>query len=159
MFVYGIGTKRQKYRDTFTEKGVRMMVLGTLACALSALLLCYVRKRYRLRRSGFGATYVDLCCVMTGGGNLNLRHRWERIIFTVLFIGYFFFTNFWLEAVVFLTFLIHDGSIDTFDELKQMNPPIFNSILLEQSEQFIGSMLRFGPFNLFIVYFLDCCSL
>lgn len=141
-FVYGIGSKRQRYRDTFTERGVSMMIYGTFTCAVSALLLCYVRQRFNLHRSGFGASYIDTCIVFGAGGNLVLNHRWERIIFGILFIGFFFFTTFWLEAVVFPTFLIHDGSIDSFDQLKKMNAPTFCSTSLQKSEKNIEDLLR-----------------
>lgn len=141
-YVYGAGQKRQRFRGTFTEKGMSLAALGTFVCAISAVLLCYVRKRYRLRRAGFGTSFIDVNIAFSAGGNLNIRHRWERFIFVFLFVGFFFFTTYWIETAVFPFFLFHNGTIDTFNKFKAKDLPIFNSIILKQSEKTVRDMLR-----------------
>lgn len=143
VFVYGTNFKRQRYQIVLTELGKETFYLVSMFMLLSAALVCFVRRKLRLRRDGLSSALLDVQIAFFAGGNLRMRNKFERWIFEILLIASFFLMIFWLDAVLFPSFLIQDKSIKTFDQLAETNAPIFIFKFLQADADLIAEMMRF----------------
>lgn len=155
VFVYGTDLKRQKFHQLFSVEGEEIYQLTGLFSTVAAAVLCFLRRKYRLKRDGYLSSMFDVQIAFIGGGNLRMRHKLERWFFGILLIGTFFYMTFWQEAVLFQSFLISDQSIDTFNELVEINPPVFSFLVSKKNEERIIEMLRFVRKQIFAMFYID----
>lgn len=145
MLVYGVNMKREKYKNTQklnSSSSLTASILINLNGILSAALLCFIRRRNRLRRDGFISSMIDVHIAFVGGGNLRVHDKYERWLIGILLIGNFILAAFWYDAVLYPMCYTQNRSIKTFDELSKMNPPIFISASLMKYDRIIKEMLR-----------------
>lgn len=143
IYIYGTDHKPEKFRVLLTGLGATTLSIFFVLIALAAAVLCFYRRTNRLQRDGYISSFIDVCITFYGGGNLRMRHTFERLFLGMLLIGFFFLMAFWQEAVLFPSFLLYDQRVRTFDDLAKKNPPIYNAISLSESTEIIGQMLRF----------------
>lgn len=102
----------------------------------------------KLRHDGFISSFIDTLVVHIGGTTLRLYHRLERWLFVITSIGAFFMIAIWLNACLFPTLITLDQSVDTFEELAEINPPIYLVLILNGIEGIVLEMLRFISISL-----------
>lgn len=141
LFVYGNDHKRHTTNFVLNELKP-FFHWHELILLFTAIVLCFLRRTLRLRRDGFISAFIDMNVVITGGGNLRVHHRIERIFFAFMFVAYFFMTAIWLETTLYPSFLIPHQTVDTFDELAEINAPIYISDVFVDNEQIIIEMLK-----------------
>lgn len=141
-FVYGADFKRQKYQIFLTDIGEEAFYLVGGFLLLAAALVCFVRRKLQLRRDGLNSAMLDVYIAFFGGGNLRVHNKFERWMFEVLLIGSFFLMTFWLDAVLFPSFLIQDQSIKTFDQLAEANIPIYMLMFNREDNNIFTESLR-----------------
>lgn len=149
LFVYSDDFKRQKCKVVLTRAGGYVLLLLTTSILFATATLSYLRKKNKLRRAGFIPSFIDVYISFFGGGNLRVKHNFERLLFGILLIGFLFLTTFWLDVVLFPSFLIRDNSIETFKDLAKINPPIFSSFVFKEHEKSIEIMLKYLLFSIF----------
>lgn len=126
-FVYGSDFQRQK--DIFRmPQSIRVLYIGTAVFViLASIVLCFIRRKFRLRRDSLFSTFIDTCVTFINGGNLQMRHKWERWFFGILLIGSFFLMAICTSDLLCFVYHVEDQEIDTFDELAQTQSPIYAS--------------------------------
>lgn len=142
VFVYGKGAMRQTERIGLSGLQLNIQYGFLVFVLLAAAILCYIRRRNRLRRNGCMLCLIDVHVAFIGGGNLSMRHRFERWFFGIISIGAFFLLIFWMESIFYPSFLIRDQSIQTFEQLAKINPPIYIPVIIKNDEEKIEEMLR-----------------
>lgn len=143
IFVYGIDQEREKYRILLTGLGTTTLSIFVVLVLMAAAVLCFYRRTNRLQRDGYISSFIDVCITFYGGGNLHMRHTFERLFLGMLLIGFFFLMAFWQEAVLFPSFLLHDQRVRTFNDLIKKNPPIYSAGSMSEITEIIEEMLRF----------------
>lgn len=141
LFVYGTEYKRQT-SNSILNKLKPFHQLEILVFVFASIALCFLRRMLKLRRDGFISAYIDIGIVATGGGNLRINHKIERMFFAIMFVAFFFLVALWLETTLYPSFLIPDRTIDTFDKLAEINKPVYISIKLKDKEHLVIGMLR-----------------
>lgn len=145
VFVHGTDFQQEKFRSVKPNQNFDLNLAGLLAIA--ACVLCFLRRKKRLPRNGLISSYIDVSVTVFGGGNHRFHHSLEKFLLAFLLIGGIFLNTFWLECVLFPSYLILDRSIKTFNELANINPPIFIRSDLASEEGIIGEMIRFVEFH------------
>lgn len=143
IFFYGTNQEREKFRVLLTGLGTITLSLFFVTVLLAAAVLCFYRRTNRLQRNGYISSFIDICITFYGGGNLHMRHTFERLFLGMLLIGFFFLMTFWQEAILFPSFLLYDQRVRTFDDLAKKNLPIYSGGSTSEFAEIIEEMLRF----------------
>lgn len=146
-FVYGDDMERQQYSFFASYLGKRTNQLAWLIWFVFSAVLCYLRRRLRLRRDGFISCLIDCVAATLGGGTIRITHRYERWLFAIYFVGNFFVMAIWSGILFLPTFFELDRNIESIQQISTINPPIFIDPTLEKSEKDIVYLLRFGSFS------------
>lgn len=141
LFVYGTDYKRQA-NNSILKKLKPFVHWKSLIFVFAIIALCFLRRMLKLRRDGLISAYIDIGIVVGGGGNLRIDNKIERMFFAIMFVAFFFLTALWLETTLYPSFLIPHRTIDTFNELAEVNTPVYISIKLKDKEQLVIGMLR-----------------
>lgn len=142
VFFYGADMKRTTDQKP-TEKQTTFLSILYIFSFSMTIIVCWIRKKYRLRRNGLISAYIDILITFYGGGKLLLNHKFERLIFAILFVGFFFLNILYFQIVIYPLFLLRDQSIKNFEELSILNPPNYISPELKNNEKMIELLLRF----------------
>lgn len=125
-FLYGEDFHRQSVLSNIINFFISssFIPIYVLFLFLTIVLHC-VRRLVNVPRSFF-TTWMDVCSVSIGGGQLQYRHKWERVFFAIAMIGSFFLISvimakFEMKAVISM----NDDKIDTFEKLSKKNVPIY----------------------------------
>lgn len=143
IFVYGTDYQRQFNNNLLSKLTLFMFNWTSLFVILASIFLCFVRRIDRLRRAGFMPVLIDVMVMFIGGGNLRMRHTLEKWFFVVVSIGAFFLNAICFDSTSFPSYLLSTQSVETFQQLTEINPPIYFNHLLKSDEKLIHKMLRF----------------
>lgn len=136
----------RKYRENhFFAHGFekKLNVLLLLNWFKLAAILCYLRRRARLRRDGYISCLLDMFIAAFGGGNIRITHRYERWFFSIVFIENIFIMAIWSVSTFYPTFFELDQSIKSIKEIAAINPPIFINPSLKYNDEDVVDMLRY----------------
>lgn len=143
IFTYGKDVKRRIRNSLLSFEFLRQSSWYFVSFLSVALLLYALRRKVGLHRSDFLSSFIDTEIIFFGGGNLQFNHRFERWILTIFLFGAFFLVSVWLNIYLFSSLVMVDQKIDTFEELAEIDPPIYLSMMLKGIEAIILEMLRF----------------
>lgn len=142
IFIYDTHQKL-KFNDNLFSKLRHFLINWTnLFVILAAILLCIVRRWKKLRCDGFISVLIDVMVIFTGGGKLRMDHQTERWFFAVVSIGAFFLNAICLGPTLFPSYLLAQRSVNTFQELAQINPRIYIDLLHQPQENLIIEMIK-----------------
>lgn len=142
LFYYGSDYERQRNHSFLTRISTMFNLWMFLFLILMAILLCILRRMAKLRRDGLYSTIIDISITFTGGGNIRIDHKMERWLFGIAFVGFFFLIAIWQNEYLYPSLLLPDETIDSFEELAGINPPIYLSPQLKAYNDVIVEMLR-----------------
>lgn len=142
MFVYGIDFTRQMNIIVIPDTFKLLIYLLVLFMSSASCILWFVRRRFRLRRDGILATTIDTIVAFTAGGNLQMKHKYERLFFAVMLIAAFFITSIFTGGILFYTYRILNQKIVTFDQLSNTHTPIYINQGFGKSNELVHQMLR-----------------
>lgn len=142
IFFYGSDYRRHINNHLFSKLKLFTFNWTNLFVILTAIVLCFVRRRAKLRRDGFITVLIDVIVIFIGGQSLCMNHKIERWFFVITSIGAFFLNAICLGPTLFPSYLRIHQNIDTFQELAKVNPPIYLRLVLRDSEYLIKEMLR-----------------
>lgn len=124
-FVYGTDFQRQM-GIWFVSGSVRTIsILIGLFVFSAATLLCIIRRKMKLRRDGLISTFIETVVAFIGGGNLQMRHKLEKLFFAILLFGAFFLTSMFAGDLLDSVILSLNQKITTFKQLAEINSPIY----------------------------------
>lgn len=110
-----------------------------------AAIILYVlrRRRAELQNINFWSGFLDMYVVVFGGGNIRVRHRWERMFFAIGLIASFFLISLYLADFSMHSILNENpNKIDTFEKLSKQNVTFYLTTNLIKHEAVIKGMLR-----------------
>lgn len=142
LFVYGTDFKRQKQHILLNENVKYYNFLCAIGFALSAMVLCFLRRRNQLRRDGLISSAIDVHVSYFGGGSLRSYHQLERFFLGIFLISGFFWTAVCFDAEMYSYFLVHDEKVKTFGDLAKIDPPIFSGFRLKENADVVFDRLR-----------------
>lgn len=142
-FVYGSDYQRQLNNNVVNKLKLFIFNWTNLLVVLAAMALCFVRRWQRLRHDGFISVLIDVTVIFIGGGRLRPAHRFERWFFVLLSIGAFFLNAIGLDSTLFPSYLHPLQSIETFQQLSEINPPTYIPPILGAEKHLIRNMLRY----------------
>lgn len=142
LFVYGTDFKRQKQHILLSDNLIFYHYLCVVGFILSAMVLCFLRRRNRLRRDGLFSSVIDINIAYFGGGTLRSHHQLERFFLGIFLISGFFWTAVCFDAVLYPYFLVQDEKVKTFADLIKINPPIFSGFRLKENAHVVFDRLR-----------------
>lgn len=142
LFVYG--RDFQRGTDIFImPEAVRELYLTlVLFMILAILILYFIRKWFRMRRSSAISTFIDIFISFIGGGNLQIQHKWERWFFGILLTGVFFISAICTDNLLCFVYYQYDQKIDTFQKLAKVESPIYLFPQLKNHHTNVLEMLR-----------------
>lgn len=142
-FVYGQDYQRQFSANLFSK--LKLFIFNWTNCFVisAAVVLCFVRRLRKLRRDGFLSVLIDVMVIFTGGGRLRMDHKLERWFFVIVSIGALFLNSICLESTLFPSYLQRQQNVETFQQLTEINPPVYLAPLLERDSDLVQQMLRF----------------
>lgn len=143
MFIYGKDFTRGTNIFLIPDTIQTLAGLISLYICLAAIVLCIIRRKFKLRRDGLFAAFIDTLIPFIGGGNLRIGHKWEKWFFGILLIGAFFITSLFAGDLVDCIIRIWNQKISTFEQLAKINPPIVIDPTLAPYSERIQAMLRF----------------
>lgn len=141
LFFYGNDFKRQLEIFIVPESIQIAAGLFMLFVILAASILCFIRRKLRLRRDGLFSTFIDTMVAFIAGGTLQMRHKLERWFFGILLTSALFITALWTGDVLDCLYQM-DKKITTFQQLADINSPIFIPTSFKGQESAIHEMLR-----------------
>lgn len=144
IFFYGSDYHRHTNNHLFSRLKIFTFNWTNLFVILTAMALCFVRRRAKLLRDDFMAVLIDVLVIFIGGQQLRMNHKIERWFFVITSIAAFFLNAICLGPTLFPSYLRIHQNVDTFQELAQVNPPIYLRLVLRDSEDLIKEMLRYA---------------
>lgn len=93
IFVYGEDFKRQLNMWFIPGSARTIFIFIIMFICLAAIVLCIIRKKFKLRRADLPITFIHTIVAFIGGEDLRMRHKWERWFFGIVMIGAFFITS------------------------------------------------------------------
>lgn len=142
-FVYGTDFTRHMNILLIPESVQLLATVIMVFMLLAAIVLCIIRKKFKLERNGFVLAFIDTLIAIIAGGNIRMNHKFERWFFGILLIGAFFITSLFAGDLVDCIIRILNQKISTFDQLAGINAPIYTSQRLSAYDEDIHEMLRF----------------
>lgn len=150
IFVYGTDLERQR-NIWFIPKSTQFgFIILLIFFNLSAILLYVFRKKMKLRGDGIISTSIDIMVAFTAGGNLRIHHKLERWFFGILLISAFFLTSIFMGDLLASVYSVVN-KIHTFEQLAQINSPIFIHPTFKPQSNLICEMLRFESENMYLI--------
>lgn len=150
IFFYGNNYQRQR-NITFVPASVRLLGgLLTLVVVSGSIILWIIRRKLRLRHGSCMSTFIDAIVIFIAGGNLQMRHKFERWFFGISLIGAFFMTSLWSGDLLDCVYQTMDQKISTYDELTEIDAPIYIPPNFQKHSTEIYGMLRFGTCSEFM---------
>lgn len=143
-FVYGTDYERQINDNFFSQLKIFTFNWTNLFVILAAAMLFIIRRWHQLHCDGFLFAVIDVVVIFIGGGRVRVDHKLERWFFTIVSIGAIFLNGICLGPTLFPSFLLHHRSIETFQQLAEINPPVYATFLVKKKLDLVGDMLRFG---------------
>lgn len=137
VFVYGNDFKRQT-----NEIYSILITIGSIYyICLITTIVCVIRRKLKLERRGFLSSGIDLILAFIGGKFyvVNKREKW---FFGILSVTSIFINAIGIQALLFPSLINHRESIDTFEELAEINPPIYIHQNLFENADSISEILR-----------------
>lgn len=142
IFVYGEDIQRQ-VNIWYMPGSVQGQAISIVTfMSLAAIVLCIIRRKFKLRRDGLLSTFIHTLVVFIGGGNLRMQHRFEKWFFGILLFGAFFITSIFTGDLLDCVYRILNQKISTFEELAGMNSPIYISRSLAANSMHVRNILR-----------------
>lgn len=123
-FVYGIDYTRRTNHMPIPQSVQILLTVILLFICLAAIILCIIRRKFKLRPDGLFSTYIDASVAIIAGGNLRMQHKFERLFFGILLIGAFFMTNLLTGDVLFHIYRSRN-QVNTFEHLATIDSPIY----------------------------------
>lgn len=143
IFVYGDDFSRHMNILLIPESVQILAGLIVLFKISAAIILFIIRRKFQLRGGDFISAFIDTMVAFTAGGNLRLRHKFEKWFFGIMLIGAFFIISLFMGDLLDCIYRIFDQKISTFEQLATMNAPIFISHRLSVHTEDINDRLRF----------------
>lgn len=151
VFVYGADFTRQMNVLSYPKSVQIMSALIVLFMGLAALTLSIIRRKWKLRRGSFISASIDTLIAFIAGGNLRMRHKLERLFFGIVLIGVFFITSIYAGDLLDCTYRILHQKIDTFDQLKTIQSPIYINRSLKMYTKDIWEIVKYVLMRIFDV--------
>lgn len=150
LFFYGndIERKQKNLLTNFLGKGSNQLLL-LFQCSAAAVL-CYLRRRHRLRHDGYISCCIDMLAAIFGGGTIRITHRLEKWFYGIIFIPIIFLMAVWGGLVFYPTFFELDQSFKSLKEIASINPPIYISPTLIKVEVETQYLLRCDGKNIIL---------
>lgn len=143
VFVYGCDFTREM-NILFIPNTVKILsVLIVLFMSLSAILLSSIRKRLKLGNDGQMIAFIDTISAFIGGGQPQIMHKFEKYMFSILWLAAFFIISLFSSDMLFYMYRILNQKITTFEQLSMVNSTIYNNPTLAAYENDIREMLRY----------------
>lgn len=139
------------YEEKFTRRMNILLIpksIRTLAglimslVALATIVLCIIRRKLKLRRSGLIPSFIDTLTAFIGGGNVRMQHKIVKWFFGILWIAAFFKISVFLSDLVDYFTSILNQEVSTFEQLAQINPQFVVSESITQHRGRILEMFR-----------------
>lgn len=142
IFVYGTDYKREI--DIFSiQESVKVVAGLILFLLVVAIITLYaIRKRFSLRGNDIASCILDCLIPFIGGGNLRMEHRIEGRFSVVLLFGAFFIMSVFGGDLVDSVVRVLYTKIDKFEDLSEINPPVYCDMDLVFHSLAITAMLR-----------------
>lgn len=142
VFVYGDDFTR-KMNILSIPKSVQIISgLIVFFMSSSAIFLSIIRKKWNFRRSSLVSSIMDTLIAFIGGGNLEMRHIFERWFFAILLFGAFFITSIFAGDLLDCVYQILHQKISTFEQLAATNSSIYINPTLSMFNNDIHDMFR-----------------
>lgn len=123
IFVYGDDFSRHMNILLIPESVQILAGLIVLFKISAAIILFIIRRKFQLRGGNFISAFIDTMVAFTAGGNLRLRHKFERWFFGIMLIGAFFITSLFMGDILDCIYRIFDQKVSTFEQLATVNQP------------------------------------
>lgn len=143
LFFYGQDYQRKINNNLFSKLKIFLFNWTNLFVILAAVVLCFVRRLKKLRRDGFISVLIDVMVIFTGGGHSRMDHKLERWFFMIVSIGALFLNAICLGPTLFPSYLHRPQSVDTFQQLAEINPPIYLLSSLRKDKGLVNEILRY----------------
>lgn len=109
---------------------------------LAAIVLCIIRKKFKLRRADLPITFIHTIVTFIGGEDLRMRHKWERWFFGILLIGAFFITSVYGGTLLDYFVQSYGQKMTKIEQLIGLELPIFVPLEAMDAE-YANEILRF----------------
>lgn len=144
IFVYGEDLTREMNIVLIPELAKILAILIVLFMSLAAFLLSFMRKMLKIRGDSFITSLIDTLITFIAGGNLRMQHKYEKWLFGILLFSAFFIISIFSGGLLFYTYRILNQEMNTFNQLAEINAPIFINPSLKAYRRDIRGMLRFN---------------
>lgn len=142
MFFYGDDFLRRR-NISFIPKSIRIIGITFFFIIVSAAIILHmIRKRIRNRRCDVISIIIDTIVIFIAGGNLRMHHKFERLFFGICLIGALFITSLWCGDLLDYIYQTMDQRISTFEQLAEINAPIYIAPSFFSHKSEIYGMLR-----------------
>lgn len=155
MFVYGTDFKRELNLIAGIPMSIQLgAALIMLFVSIAGIILYIIRRTWRLQLSDLVSTHIDCWIPFIGGGNIQLRNKYERWFFSILLFGAFFIMPTFAGHLLNSALSVRKQKINTFDRLANINTSIFITPTLSIHSDIIHSMLRSDVFKFICIKLL-----
>ena len=143
VFVYGTDFQRELNLFAGISRAIKLIAAFiVLFISLAAIVLHIIRRKLRLPRADLVSTHIDCWIPFIGGGNLEIRHRLERWFFGILLFAAFFIMSVFSGDLLDSVVKVYNQKIGTFEELAEINAPIYIEPTLGFYSDTIHEMLK-----------------
>lgn len=108
---------------------------------LATITLCIIRRKLGLSRAGFISPFIDCLIPFIGGGNIQMRHKFEGWFFGVLMFSAFLKLSVFGGDLVDSVIQIIKSKVSKFEQLAETNSTIYINTPLKFHSENIHSML------------------
>lgn len=143
IFLYGTDFERHMNILLIPGSIETLAYIILLFVSSAAIILCIIRRKLKLRRDGLISTFIDTVVAFVAGGNLQMKHKLERLFFAVMLIAAFFITSIFAGSILFYMYRILNQKIDTFKLLDNVNSPIYINQGFGMLNEDVHQKLRF----------------
>lgn len=143
LFVYGKDFERTIDILVIPKSLKLVSILVSCFISLAVIILYIIRNKFKLRRNGGSSVIIDCMIAFINGGNLQMRHKFEKWFFGILIFGAFFMTALLTGDILDCIYQNRAHKISKFDEINDLKIPVFISRHLKIHEDLIHEMLRF----------------
>lgn len=141
-FVYGDDFNRQTDIFLFPASMKILCILIVLLFITSVTVLRIIRRNRNLQRGDLSSTVFDCVIAFVNGGNLEMRHKWEKWFFGILLFSVFFIVSVLVGDLLDSVIRVRNSKIDTFDKLADIRAPIYISLSLQPYNDTVYELLR-----------------
>lgn len=128
----------------------------TLPLVMTTMILSYfLWKKFRFRSNRLISTCISAMTCFWGGGNFNIRLRFEKYFFAKLFCLIFFGTAIFGQFLQQSQRIMNNNTTGIIDQITKMNPPIYLSPTMSKHEETIKAFLRFDFYRHSQIHFFN----